>query len=182
MLELGGAVLALIGIGLMIQRRQLCWVFNTASSAIYALLFYSKEYPAQSALQLLFIGLSAYGFFAWKEEKFIPIKLRTTVLLSMTILVGVGTFLFGFKFRREFLDMFLALMSVAATLIGIKKGIDSWALWIGIDIALTMTFLLDGLYPTALLYAVFTLLAVKGLREWENLAVGRQESRLSKMR
>ncbi|KWV87582.1 Nicotinamide mononucleotide transporter [Pseudomonas fluorescens] len=41
-----------------------------------------------------------------------------------------------------------------------------WPLWIVVDVIFVGLFLYKGLYLTAALYALFTVIAVQGWREW----------------
>ena len=41
-----------------------------------------------------------------------------------------------------------------------------WPLWIAVDVIFVGLFLYKGLYLTAALYALFTVIAVQGWREW----------------
>ncbi|MNU08987.1 Nicotinamide mononucleotide transporter [compost metagenome] len=47
-----------------------------------------------------------------------------------------------------------------------QKRIECWPLWIVLDLLFVALFLEQGLYLTAALYAVFTLLAVNGWLTW----------------
>jgi nicotinamide mononucleotide transporter len=44
--------------------------------------------------------------------------------------------------------------------------VQCWALWIAVDVIFVGLFLYKGLYLTAALYALFTVIAVQGWREW----------------
>ena len=47
-----------------------------------------------------------------------------------------------------------------------QKLIESWWIWIGVDVISVPLYLSRNLYPTALLYIVFLGLCVRGLSEW----------------
>ena len=47
-----------------------------------------------------------------------------------------------------------------------KKRLECWPLWVALDILFVALFLQQGLYPTAALYGVFTLLAFHGWLTW----------------
>ncbi|KPZ03634.1 hypothetical protein ALO43_200123 [Pseudomonas tremae] len=46
------------------------------------------------------------------------------------------------------------------------KRVQCWPLWIVLDVIFVGLFIYKELYLTAALYALFTLLAVQGWREW----------------
>ena len=49
-----------------------------------------------------------------------------------------------------------------------KKLLENWAVWISVDVLYVGMFIYKGLYVTAVLYAVFLCLAVKGWIDWRD--------------
>jgi len=47
-----------------------------------------------------------------------------------------------------------------------RKWLETWLVWIVVDVVYVGMYAFKGLLPTAFLYAVFLGLAVLGLREW----------------
>ena len=55
---------------LAVRRSRWCWVSGGLSSAILVYLFARARLPMQSALQLFYVLMSAYGFRSWvRHEK-----------------------------------------------------------------------------------------------------------------
>jgi nicotinamide mononucleotide transporter len=65
-----------------------------------------------------------------------------------------------------FLDAATASFSLVAQWQTARKWIDNWLVWIAVDLIYIGMYLSQHLYPTAILYAVFLILAVFGFREW----------------
>ncbi|MDW9406168.1 nicotinamide riboside transporter PnuC, partial [Pseudomonas soli] len=63
-------------------------------------------------------------------------------------------------------DAALTGFSVVAELWMAQKRRQCWALWVVVDVVFVGLFLYKGLYLTAALYALFTLIAVRGWLEW----------------
>jgi nicotinamide mononucleotide transporter len=61
--------------------------------------------------------------------------------------------------------------SIAATWLMIRKVAANWLWWIVVDAGLAWLFASQGLLFTALLYALFALLAVSGWRAWQRAPV-----------
>jgi nicotinamide mononucleotide transporter len=57
--------------------------------------------------------------------------------------------------------------SVIATWLLMRKVIDHWLLWIGIDTLSVLVSLYKGLPFAAILFFIYTLLAIKGYFEWK---------------
>ena len=67
---------------------------------------------------------------------------------------------------QPWLDAALTGFSLVAQMWMAQKRVQCWPLWIAVDVIFVGLFLYKGLYLTAALYALFTLIAVQGWREW----------------
>ena len=47
-----------------------------------------------------------------------------------------------------------------------RKWLESWLVWIAVDAVYVAMYVSQRLYPTAVLYAVFLVMAAFGYREW----------------
>ena len=65
-----------------------------------------------------------------------------------------------------FLDSLLTAFSIAAQWMQTRKLLETWLVWIVVDLFYVGMFLYKGLYPTAALYAVFLWLAGLGFVSW----------------
>jgi nicotinamide mononucleotide transporter len=57
-------------------------------------------------------------------------------------------------------------LSLAATYGQARKLLESWWIWILVDVLSIPLYVVRGLYPTAVLYALFLALCIVGLRAW----------------
>ena len=72
---------------------------------------------------------------------------------------------------QPFLDATLAMISVAAQYLDARKKLESWWLWIAVDIfSAFYLYPKQHLYVTTALYAAFLVIAVAGLWRWTALA------------
>ena len=65
-----------------------------------------------------------------------------------------------------FTDAAVTAFSLIAQWMQTRKLIENWWLWLAVDVVYVAINVSQGLLPTAGLYAIFTALAVAGLREW----------------
>ncbi|MFC1560808.1 nicotinamide riboside transporter PnuC, partial [Pseudomonadota bacterium] len=65
-----------------------------------------------------------------------------------------------------FWDGAIASLSVLAQFLLSRRHIESWYLWIVVDLLAIGLFYTKGLEPTAALYGVFLVLATIGLLQW----------------
>ena len=63
-------------------------------------------------------------------------------------------------------DAALTAFSLVAQFWMAHKRVECWLLWIVVDVLFVVLFFSKGLYLTAALYGLFTLLAVQGWRTW----------------
>lgn len=63
-------------------------------------------------------------------------------------------------------DAALSAFSLVAQVWMAQKRVECWPLWIVLDLLFVVLFVQQGLYPTAALYGLFTLLAVNGWLTW----------------
>jgi len=69
-------------------------------------------------------------------------------------------------------DGFLTAGSLLGQLLLSRKKVENWQVWIAVDILYVGLYLYKGLMLTAILYAVFVVMAAIGLRAWRRAAQG----------
>lgn len=62
------AAASLVGVWLNIHRRRACFVVWGATNAVWAVLDLVHGIPSQAALQVVYFGLSIYGWIRWKPQ------------------------------------------------------------------------------------------------------------------
>ena len=67
-LEVCAVFLALAYVILAIFQRRLCWIAAMASAALYILIFWQVRLYLEAALQLFYIAMAVYGWFAWQQK------------------------------------------------------------------------------------------------------------------
>jgi nicotinamide mononucleotide transporter len=179
-LELISFVLAVITVVLNIRQIHWAWLFAIISSATYGLVFFDARLYGDAGLQLVFIAASVWGWYQWlggaRHERLVVTRLTRTQL----ILAAAG-WLAGFVLLAYFLktftdtdvphvDGFLTAGSLLGQLLLSRKKLENWHVWLIVDVLYVGLYVYKGLMLTALLYALFCVLAVIGLRAWSNIA------------
>jgi len=179
-LELLSFVLSIATVVLNIRRNHWAWLFAIISSGTYAVVFFDARLYGDCALQGVFIATAAWGWTQW-------LRGGDGAPLVVTRLDRAGWgwslagWLLGFAllawFLRNFtdtdvphLDGFLTAGSLLGTLLTARKKVESWHTWIAVDVIYVGLYLHKDLYLTALLYGLFVVLAVLGLRAWDAAA------------
>ncbi|MDR2836948.1 MAG: nicotinamide riboside transporter PnuC [Bacteroidales bacterium] len=63
-------------------------------------------------------------------------------------------------------DSFTTALSIVATFLLARKFVENWIFWIIVDFVSTILYIYKGLYPTAILFMILTILAFVGYFEW----------------
>ena len=89
-------------------------------------------------------------------------------ICSLALGYGMATYTDA---AAPWLDASLTAFSLVAQVWMAQKRLENWLLWIILDVIFVGLFIHKELYLTAGLYALFTLLAVHGWRQWQRQPV-----------
>ncbi|MGZ8288910.1 MAG: nicotinamide riboside transporter PnuC [Telluria sp.] len=180
-LELVSFVLAVITVWLNIRQTHWAWLFSILSSGTYAVVFFGALLYGDMALQLVFIAVSVWGWYQWLYGGARHDTLKVTRLAPRGIAYSLGAWIAGFVLIALFLrtytntdvphiDGFLTAGSLVGQLLLSRKKVENWHVWIAVDVLYVGLYLFKGLVLTAILYAVFVVMAWIGLRTWRRSA------------
>jgi nicotinamide mononucleotide transporter len=182
-LELISFVLSVITVLLNIRQTHWAWLFAIVSSATYGLVFFDARLYGDMGLQLVFIAVSVWGWYQWLYGGAQHAPLAVSRLDRAGWWTAGGAWLAGFVLLSLFLkhwtdtdvphiDGFLTAGSLVGQVLLSRKKIENWHAWIAVDVLYVGLYIHKDLKLTAVLYAVFVVLAVIGLRAWRRMAAG----------
>jgi nicotinamide mononucleotide transporter len=181
-LELVSFVLSIATVLLNIRRIHWAWLFAIVSSAAYGIVFFKSRLYGDAGLQGVFIVASIWGWYEWLRGKGEDEKpLVVTRLDRAGWAWSLAGWALGFVVLSWFLhaytdtdvphmDGFLTAGSLLGTLLTARKKVENWHVWIAVDILYVGLYIYKGLHLTAVLYAVFVVMAALGLRSWARAA------------
>jgi len=176
--EVCGALTGFLYLGFSIRQHYLTWPIGLLNALFYIAVFFSSKIYADMTLQFYYAGISIYGWWSWKHGSAPGHSLevtRTSIDLWLKI-VTVFLLLFAViacvlvKFTDSsvpYWDAVTTAMSVVATWMLARKKIEHWLIWVLVDAISIGLFIVKELYPTTLLFLVYTILAVYGYFEWK---------------
>lgn len=184
-LEIIAVLLNILGVWLTARRIRWCWPVSVLAVLLYAWIFYQAKLYSDTLLQGIFALLQGYGWWRWSQGGLTHGKVRVARLPLREGLLGLlfgalGAVLLGALMHRftdaavPWFDALLTAFSLVASVWAARKYVVSWWLWIVLDCLYVGLFLFKDLRLTAALYAGFVLLAVYGLRAWQQ-DLARQE-------
>lgn len=162
---------------LAVRRDRRCWLFGGCSSAVLAGLAAGSALPMQSALQLVYVALSVYGFLSWSAQPGAgarsvigswPARRHAAALALVAVLsLALAPLLEGLSDAAwPRLDTAATLASLLATWMVARVLLENWLYWIVIDAVLAFLYASQGLVLVALLYVIYLVIAVVGYASW----------------
>ncbi len=162
---------------LVAKKNKWAWLSGGISSFMYIFVFYQSELFAQAILSFAYVVLSLLAFWSWNREGEITLiswKLRNHLFaIQFLFLIGGLICWYHAESFQQFMDketfvwdVFIAIFSLFATILGVLKEKSNWVYWLFINLACIALYLQAHLYATTILYAAYFLLGIYGLREW----------------
>lgn len=177
-IEVVAVVMTLLGIMLTIRQHVSCWPVGLVGILFYLALFIREKLYADSALQLVFIAQSVYGWWYWArggrhgEDRTPVVTIRWRSRAGVLAGWLIGAVVIGAALHRwtdaaaPWADATLSVGSLIANWLLARKVLENWWLWIAVNVGYVLLFWRKGLHLSSGLYVVLLGLAVAGLVEW----------------
>jgi nicotinamide mononucleotide transporter len=176
-IEILGFITGALCVWLLARQNIWNWPIGIANNIFYIVVFLKSGLFGDAGLQVVYIVLAAYGWWIWafpdatQSELSVAktSKSQWTWLILATAAAAILLRAFLAAFTPSTVpgwDGLTTALSLAATWGQCKKLIESWWIWIAVDLIYIPLYIYKGLRLTALLYFVFMLLCVVGLRAW----------------
>jgi nicotinamide mononucleotide transporter len=176
-IEVFGFVTGVINVWLLARQNIWNWPIGIANNLAYVILFATSGLYGDAGLQVSYIVFSVYGWILWRHpnrETGLPVTRITTrvwIVLALTSAAGaVSLKWFLMRFTDSTVpgwDGLTTALSLAATFGQARKFLESWWIWISVDLIYMPLYIYKDLRLTALLYFIFLLLCIVGLRTWQ---------------
>ena len=179
-LEVAGAVIGLVYLWLEYRASVWLWAAGIVMPAIYILIYAKSGFYADMGINIYYLLAGIYGWAVWlrrgENGEELPISHTPRRLIAPLSLLGIacwGVILFILLRYTDstvaFGDSFTTAASIVALYMLARKYAEQWIVWIVIDVVCCWLYLSKGLYPTAILYGLYSLLAIFGYRKWLKL-------------
>lgn len=177
-IEIIGSGLSLIYLYLSIKQKISLWIFGFLSSALYIVVFFQSKFYADMSLQFYYLAVSVFGWISWrsgKQQSGKELPLKRTKKLQALVLMLITTFVFLLYYfvlthytdsPLPMADSFTTALSITATWMLARKLIEHWILWVIVDGLSAGLYFYKELYPTAILFVIYTMMALAGWLQW----------------
>ena len=180
-LEIAAALLGVINVLLVVRRTTWNYPFGIAMVALYFFVFWDAKLYSDALLQIFFLLIQAYGWWAWSRADRVDDGVAVGWMAGRNRFIWAGATIFGILLwssgmarftdaAAPYADGTIAGLSVAAQFLQSFRRVESWILWIAVDILAVGLFAWRGLTVTSGLYGLFLILSVIGFLEWSKKA------------
>lgn len=191
-LEFTGTIFNLASVWLVAKRNIWTWPVAMIGVILFGIMFYQIQLYADFFEQIYYFITGLWGWYLWqtgkeKEANGKVVITRNTRSVNVYWIAGialtsiVATFLltnlntwlpdlFPEPASLPALDATTTVMSFAATILMIKRKVESWVLWVLVDIVAVGLYYYKEVPFVALLYLIFLGIATTGLVNWYRLS------------
>lgn len=166
-------------VSVYLSARENIWTWPTAilNVGLYLFIFYKSGLYSDMGLQVVYLALSFYGWYEWlyggERQTRLPVSTATRRVWAVAAGIGLVFWLALSRYTSvlpgvsyPYVDSALTTVSLIAQWMMTRKILENWLLWMIADIVYIPMYISKHLYVTAVLYAVFLVLAVIGLVDW----------------
>jgi nicotinamide mononucleotide transporter len=183
--EFVGTLLGLISVFLASRANIFTWPTGIANAIFFLVIFYQIHLYSDMFLQMYFCGMGVYGWFSWKNKAehhhseiqtltnrrrlWIGVFIASVVLIVGTLISQIHAILpqiFDHPATYPYIDTFIAISSILATILLARRIFETWVLWILVDITSIGLYSVKGVKLIALEFVIFLGLAVLGIYTW----------------
>lgn len=178
LLELFGLVSGLACVWLMIRQNVLTFPIGLAYALVSVVVMARNRLYADVLLNAYYVVINAYGWWFWqvrKEESGSDLPVTRTpraviVALLPVAVAGYGVLVFVLL---NYTGAELVLWNSATTILSFiamwmsaRKFLGNWSIWLVVNVLSVALYAWQGIWPYALLYAVYFVMAIQGHRAW----------------
>lgn len=184
--EVLGVVISVLYLYFSIRQNILLWPAGMISALLYMAVFFQSKFYADMGLNGYYFFISIYGWMVWRKgggegKKERPVsRIRWKPALLLAGLTAIAFFGIAFVLKNytdspiPYWDALTTAMSFTATWMLARKILEHWIVWIFVDLISMALYLYRGLYPTMILFLIYTSMAVVGYIEWKKVQSPRE--------
>ncbi|MBW8481341.1 nicotinamide riboside transporter PnuC [Actinomadura parmotrematis] len=182
--ELLGFATGAVNVGMVVRQNIWNWPVGAANVVLLGLVFLDGGLYADASLQAVYLVLQVYGWWVWmyggRGRDELPVR-RTRggewAAIGAAGIAATGVMYWVLATWTDstvpFWDALTTALSLMATYGQTRKLLESWWLWIIVDLVYIPLYAYKDLHLTAVLYVVFLAICVAGLLAWRRAAPAR---------
>ena len=178
-LEIGGLLVGLAYLYFEYHANRLVWLMSVIMPMISMVVYFKAGIYADFAINIYYLIIAIYGYIVWsfnlskRKREPRPISRMPGVfylpagitLILLFILLSWSLISFT-NSTVPYWDAFTTALSIVGSWMLARKDVEQWIVWFIVDAACTGLYFYKGIYFYAVLYAVYTVIALLGYRKW----------------
>lgn len=174
--ELLGFLTGVWCVYLCVKAKVLNFPVGLANNFFFLIIFMDAKLFADSMLQVVYIVLALFGWWAWlklgpqRTELQVhdePRSLYWGLGVALAATAIMWPVLVNLHDTAPFWDALTTGLSLGAQMLLCLKRLQNWWLWIAADIIYIPLYLVKGLALTSGVYLIFLGLCIMGLKQWK---------------
>ena len=176
-IEIIGFVLGVCYLYYEYQASNWVWLFSLLMPMVSMYVYFSAGLYADFSINIYYLVASLYGLIIWRGTKrkkgavISHIGIPTTILSTFAMLaIWFGIYMLLVNFTNStvpVMDALTTAISIVGTWMLAKKYIEQWFAWMIVDAIDVGLYLYKDIPFYATLYAIYTIVAYFGYRNWK---------------
>ena len=185
-LEILGVITGVIYLWLEYRASIYLWIAGIIMPAIYLFVYYDAGLYADFGINIYYLLIALYGWVAWKTgftvfgkkepKRELRIShaprtawIKTSVAFVAAMLLIAYVLINYTDSTVPWSDSFTTALSIVGMWMLARKYIEQWWVWCVVDVASSALYIHKELYFTAVLYAVYAVIAIFGYYNWKRM-------------
>ena len=186
LLEILGVITGIVYLWLEYKASIYLWIAGIIMPAIYLFVYYDAGLYADFAINIYYLAIALYGWVAWKTsftlfgsrkpKKELRIShtpraawIKASVAFVAALLLIAYVLINYTDSTVPWSDSFTTALSIVGMWMLARKYSEQWWVWCVVDVACSALYIYKGLHFTAILYAVYAIIAIFGYFKWKKL-------------
>lgn len=179
-IEIIGAVIALGYLYFEYKASKWLWPMAVVMPIAYIWIFFRSKFYAGMGINIYYFFAAIYGWIKWtgrqSDGREPPIRRTPPRLIFPLTSIGILLFAAIAFLLSHYTDSPVSMadsLITALSIIGMwmlaHKHLEQWWVWIAVNILSCGIYFWRGLYPTSILYAIYSVISVMGYFKWRGL-------------
>lgn len=184
-IEIIGLLLGLCYLYFEYHAKTIVWLFALLMPMVSMFVYFNAGLYADFSINIYYLLASGYGLIKWrgtKQKKGVKISHISTPAAigstGVTLAVWLGIYLLLHNFTNStvpVMDSLTTALSIVGTWMLARKYIEQWLAWILVDAICVGLYIYKDIPFYAVLYAIYTVVALFGYRKWGKLMSSQTE-------
>lgn len=179
-IEIIGAIIGLLYLYLEYKANKWLWPVGVLMPVVYVWIFFQSKFYADMGINVYYFFASIYGWVRWTKHQTegdeLPISHTPRRYILPLSVIGSALFaIIAFILIRftdspvPYGDSFTTALSILGMWLLAHKYVEQWWFWFVVNFISCGLYVWKGLYPTSILFAIYSVISVFGYFKWKRI-------------